>query len=134
MWPERGKTGVARLALTSGATVVPVALWGAHEVLPYAAPKGLLGALGRALVRRPVVRVHFGTPVDLSGLSAGGPATRCGPPSGSSTRSRRRWCRCGPTSRIVGATSTRPGRSTPHAPTPAGDLTRLTVFGGGCGA
>ena len=70
MWPERGKTGVARLALASGATVVPVAQWGAHEVLPYTAPKGLLGALGRALRRRPVVRVHFAAPVDLSGLSA----------------------------------------------------------------
>ena len=41
MWPERGKTGTARLALASGAPVVPVAQWGAHEVLPYGAPKGL---------------------------------------------------------------------------------------------
>jgi 1-acyl-sn-glycerol-3-phosphate acyltransferase len=73
MWPERGKTGVARLALASGATVVPVAMWGAHEVLPYTAPKGLLGALGRALLRRPVVRVHFAAPVDLSGLAHGRP-------------------------------------------------------------
>jgi 1-acyl-sn-glycerol-3-phosphate acyltransferase len=69
MWPERGKTGVARLALASGATVVPVALWGPHEVLPYAAPKGMVRALLRALVVRPVVRVHFAAPVDLSGLS-----------------------------------------------------------------
>jgi 1-acyl-sn-glycerol-3-phosphate acyltransferase len=71
MWPERGKTGVARLALASGAPVVPVAIWGAHAVLPYAIPKGLVRALLRALVRRPVVRVHFGPPVDLSGLSSG---------------------------------------------------------------
>lgn len=70
MWPERGKTGVARLALASGAAVVPVALWGPHEVLPYAAPKGMVRALLRALVVRPVVRVHFGAPVDLAGLSA----------------------------------------------------------------
>ncbi|MFK3979900.1 lysophospholipid acyltransferase family protein [Micromonospora sp. NPDC050397] len=68
MWPERGKTGAARLALASGAVVVPVAQWGAHEVLPYAAPRGLGRAVGRALVRRPVIRVHFGAPVDLSGL------------------------------------------------------------------
>ncbi|MEE6260001.1 lysophospholipid acyltransferase family protein [Plantactinospora sonchi] len=68
MWPERGKTGTARLALASGVTVVPVAQWGAHEILPYSAPRGLLRALGRALSRRPVVRVHFGPPVDLTGV------------------------------------------------------------------
>lgn len=68
MWPERGRTGVARLALASGAVVVPVAVWGAHEVVPYAAPRGLVRGLARAVVRRPVVRVHFGAPVDLSGL------------------------------------------------------------------
>ena len=42
MWPERGKTGVARMAALSGAPVVPVAQWGTHRVMPYAAPKGLL--------------------------------------------------------------------------------------------
>lgn len=68
MWPERGKTGTARLALASGAAVMPVAQWGSHEVLPYSAPTGLLRGIGRALVRRPVIRVHFGPPVDLSGL------------------------------------------------------------------
>jgi 1-acyl-sn-glycerol-3-phosphate acyltransferase len=76
MWPERGKTGVARMAALAGAPVLPVAQWGAHEVLPYAAPKGLLRALVRAAVRRPVVRVRFGAPVDLSALpgSAGAQA------------------------------------------------------------
>ncbi|MFY1670685.1 lysophospholipid acyltransferase family protein [Plantactinospora sp. WMMB334] len=73
MWPERGKTGTARLAFASGATVVPVAQWGAHEVLPYAAPRGLLPALARAAVRRPVVRVHFGPPVDLTGIDPASP-------------------------------------------------------------
>ncbi|MGA3524709.1 lysophospholipid acyltransferase family protein [Melissospora conviva] len=73
MWPERGKTGTARLALAAGVTVVPVTQWGAHEVLPYAAPKGLGRAVARALWRRPVVRVHFGTPVDLDGLTPGAP-------------------------------------------------------------
>ena len=68
MWPERGKTGVARMAFLSGATVVPVAQWGAHEVLPYTSPKGLLGSVLRAMVRRPHVWVRFGPPVDLSGL------------------------------------------------------------------
>jgi 1-acyl-sn-glycerol-3-phosphate acyltransferase len=69
MWPERGKTGVARMALMSGAPVVPVAQWGAHAVLPYKTPEGLLGSVARAIRRRPVVRVHFGTPVDLSDLT-----------------------------------------------------------------
>ncbi|WP_089154041.1 lysophospholipid acyltransferase family protein [Micromonospora sp. NBS 11-29] len=68
MWPERGKTGVARLAFASGAAVAPVAQWGSHEVLPYRAPKGLLRGLVRACVRRPVIRVHFGAPVALRDL------------------------------------------------------------------
>lgn len=72
MWPERGRTGVARLAALSGAPVVPVAQWGAHAVMPYAAPTGLLRSLASALWRRPVVQVRFGEPVDLSGVS--GPA------------------------------------------------------------
>ena len=74
MWPERGKTGVARMAALSGAPVLPVAQWGAHRVLPYAAPKGLAGALLRAVRRRPVVQVRFGRPVDLAGLSGTGGA------------------------------------------------------------
>jgi 1-acyl-sn-glycerol-3-phosphate acyltransferase len=69
MWPERGRTGVARLAAASGAPVLPVAQWGTHAVLPYAAPKGLLRSLASALVRRPVVHVRFGEPVDLSAVS-----------------------------------------------------------------
>ncbi|AVT28736.1 1-acyl-sn-glycerol-3-phosphate acyltransferase [Plantactinospora sp. BC1] len=73
MWPERGKTGTARLAFASGATVVPVAQWGAHEVLPYAAPAGMLRAVGRAMLRRPVIRVHFGPPVDLTRIDPASP-------------------------------------------------------------
>lgn len=73
LWPERGKTGAARLALATGAPVVPVAQWGTHEVVPYRAPRGLLRALPRTILRRPRVRVRFGRPVDLSGLSDGVP-------------------------------------------------------------
>ncbi|MEV0005238.1 lysophospholipid acyltransferase family protein [Micromonospora sp. NPDC050980] len=73
MWPERGKTGTARLAFASGAAVVPVAQWGSHEVLPYRAPKGMLRGLARALRRRPVIRVHFGAPVTLHDLRPGTP-------------------------------------------------------------
>ncbi|MBM2616156.1 1-acyl-sn-glycerol-3-phosphate acyltransferase [Actinoplanes sp. LDG1-06] len=79
MWPERGKTGVARMAALSGAPVLPVAQWGTHAVLPYTTPKHLLRSLARAVVRRPVVHVRFGrTPVDLTGLSgtAGAQAMR----------------------------------------------------------
>ena len=73
MWPERGKTGVARMALASGAPVVPVAQWGAHEVMPYTAPQGMVGGLWRALRRRPVVRIHFGMSVDLSAVDPEAP-------------------------------------------------------------
>ena len=69
MWPERGKTGVARMAATSGAPVLPVAQWGAHAVLPYETPKHMLRSVLRAIRRRPVVHVRFGTPVDLTGLT-----------------------------------------------------------------
>jgi 1-acyl-sn-glycerol-3-phosphate acyltransferase len=75
MWPERGKTGVARLALDTGATVVPVAQWGAHEVLAYHGYGAMAGSLLRAVLRRPVLRVHFGPPVDLADLAAGGTGT-----------------------------------------------------------
>jgi 1-acyl-sn-glycerol-3-phosphate acyltransferase len=69
MWPERGKTGTARLAFATGAVVVPVAQWGAHEVLPYrTTPLAVLRGVARSLLRRPVIRVHFGAPVDLADL------------------------------------------------------------------
>lgn len=71
LWPERGRSGMARLALTTGATVIPVAQWGSHELLPYKVSDGLWRALWRDLTTRPAVRVHFGHPVDLTGLSVG---------------------------------------------------------------
>jgi 1-acyl-sn-glycerol-3-phosphate acyltransferase len=70
MWPERGKTGLARLALRTGATVVPVAQWGAHEVIAYAGFWAMVRSLLRSVVRRPGLRVNFGNPVDLSDLAA----------------------------------------------------------------
>jgi 1-acyl-sn-glycerol-3-phosphate acyltransferase len=76
MWPERGKTGVARMAAMSGAPVLPVAQWGAHAVLPYTTPKHLLRSLLRAMRRRPVVHVRFGAaPVGLSDVT-GTPGAR----------------------------------------------------------
>ncbi|MDR7275940.1 lysophospholipid acyltransferase family protein [Catenuloplanes atrovinosus] len=72
LWPERGKTGAARLALTTGAPVVPVAQWGGHTLIPYdtARMADNARAVLRDLRHRPPVRVGFGAPVDLSGLTA----------------------------------------------------------------
>ncbi|NUW45317.1 lysophospholipid acyltransferase family protein [Nonomuraea rhodomycinica] len=59
LWPMVGKTGAARLALESGAPVIPVAHWGAHELLPYGEKKP-------RLFPRKTFRVSVGPPVDLS--------------------------------------------------------------------
>jgi 1-acyl-sn-glycerol-3-phosphate acyltransferase len=76
MWPERGKTGVARMAAGAGVPVLPVAQWNTHTVLPYTTPVGLGRSVLRALRRRPVVQVRFGDhPVDLSEVS-GTPGAR----------------------------------------------------------
>lgn len=59
LWPMVGKTGAARLALESGAPVIPVAHWGAHELLPY-------GEKRPRLFPRKTFRVSVGPPVDLT--------------------------------------------------------------------
>ncbi|MFC4007912.1 lysophospholipid acyltransferase family protein [Nonomuraea purpurea] len=59
LWPMAGKTGAARLALESGAQVIPVAHWGAQELLPYGEKKP-------RLFPRKTFRVQVGPPVDLS--------------------------------------------------------------------
>ena len=59
-WPMVAKTGVARLALLSGAPVVPVAQWGAEQILDsYRTP-------GLHLLPRHTMTVVAGPPVDLS--------------------------------------------------------------------
>jgi 1-acyl-sn-glycerol-3-phosphate acyltransferase len=70
-WPERGRTGLARLALGVGVPVLPVSQWGAHEVLQYANDWGKLRTAVRAVVTRPALRVHVGPPVDFSDLRPG---------------------------------------------------------------
>jgi 1-acyl-sn-glycerol-3-phosphate acyltransferase len=76
MWPERGKTGAARLALASGALVVPVAQWGSHEVVPYATSfKGIVRGAARSIIHRPIIKVRFGAPIDLSDLPPGMPGS-----------------------------------------------------------
>jgi 1-acyl-sn-glycerol-3-phosphate acyltransferase len=59
-WPMVAKTGVARLALLSGAPVVPVAQWGAQEMLDSYRKPGL------HLFPRHTMTLVAGPPVDLS--------------------------------------------------------------------
>jgi 1-acyl-sn-glycerol-3-phosphate acyltransferase len=61
LWPMPGKSGAARIALTTGCPVVPVAQWGPQDTLfPYS--KRL------HLVPRRTVHVLAGSPVDLDDL------------------------------------------------------------------
>lgn len=65
-WPMKGKTGVARIALETGAPVVPVANWGTHHLLPAGAwlPRG---------IPRKTVELVAGPPVDLDDLRGAEP-------------------------------------------------------------
>lgn len=62
----RGRTGVAWLALTSGATVIPVALTGTENIQPP----------GSKRVRVARVTVQFGEPVVVTGDAASGKTRR----------------------------------------------------------
>ncbi|MFI0450454.1 lysophospholipid acyltransferase family protein [Actinomadura sp. 6N118] len=91
LWPMTGQTGVARMALKTGAKVVPVASWGAHELLPYkkgeprgrrgeamgAEHGGLRGRLKKGFhpFPRKTMKVIAGPPLDLSRFE-GEPLTR----------------------------------------------------------
>ncbi len=59
MWPMQSKTGVARLALVTGAPVIPVGHWGAQYILPY-------GTAKPHVIPRKTVHMIAGPPVDLS--------------------------------------------------------------------
>jgi 1-acyl-sn-glycerol-3-phosphate acyltransferase len=59
-WPMLAKTGVARLALLSGAPVIPIAQWGAEAILDSYRTKGL------HLLPRHTMHIVAGPPVDLS--------------------------------------------------------------------
>lgn len=67
LWPMVSKTGAARLALSTGAPVIPVAHWGAQDVLPY-------GSFKPHVLPRRTVHILAGPPVDLSAF-AGQPLT-----------------------------------------------------------
>lgn len=68
LWPMRGKTGIARLWLATGAPVIPVVTWGPHT---------LFDPRTRKLRPRPrtPVTVVAGPPVDLSGYEQAEPTT-----------------------------------------------------------
>ena len=61
LWPMRGKTGAARIALETRCPVVPIAQWGAQELLaPYSRRPSILP--------RHTMQVRAGSPVDLEDL------------------------------------------------------------------
>ncbi|HEV7627975.1 MAG TPA: lysophospholipid acyltransferase family protein, partial [Streptomyces sp.] len=61
MWPMKGKTGAARVALATKAPVIPVAQWGANlAVPPYPKRKDI------KLFPRKTLTVQAGPPIDLS--------------------------------------------------------------------
>jgi 1-acyl-sn-glycerol-3-phosphate acyltransferase len=62
----RGRTGVGHLALTSGAPVVPVGLWGTQDIQP----------VGSRLPRLADVTVRFGEPLRIDGEYDGVPLGR----------------------------------------------------------
>lgn len=70
MWPMKGKTGAARLALVTDVPVIPIGQWGAHFFLPDGKPGFPL-----VLSRSHVFRVSAGDPVDLDDLR-GRPVTK----------------------------------------------------------
>jgi 1-acyl-sn-glycerol-3-phosphate acyltransferase len=67
LWPMRGKTGAARLALQTGAPVIPCSHWGDQRIAPRWQKK-------YRFVPRVTTDVLFGDPVDLSAWQ-GGPLT-----------------------------------------------------------
>jgi 1-acyl-sn-glycerol-3-phosphate acyltransferase len=65
LWPMRGKTGAARLAIEQGVPVIPVAHWGIQQVMARYSKKV-------SVFPRKHVAVKFGDPVDLSAFAGRG--------------------------------------------------------------
>jgi 1-acyl-sn-glycerol-3-phosphate acyltransferase len=68
LWPMRGKTGVARLWLATGAPVIPIAMWGPQRIFDPRTHK-------LRLRPRTPVTVVAGPPVDLSQWVGAAPTT-----------------------------------------------------------
>lgn len=66
LWPMRGKTGAARLALTTGAPVIPLVNWGPEKIFDPRTAK-------LSLRPRIPVTVAAGPPVDLSRWAGAAP-------------------------------------------------------------
>jgi 1-acyl-sn-glycerol-3-phosphate acyltransferase len=62
LWPMKGKTGAARLALTTGCPVVPIGQWGAQELMPGRKPRF------PKLLPRKTLRVAAGEEIPLDDL------------------------------------------------------------------
>ncbi|GAA0632582.1 lysophospholipid acyltransferase family protein [Sporichthya brevicatena] len=62
LWPMVGKTGAARIALKSGAPLIPVAQWGPHRILPPYSRR-------LSLLPRKTVHVRAGAPIQLDDLA-----------------------------------------------------------------
>ncbi len=60
-WPMRGKTGAARIALSTGCPVIPIGQWGAQDILP-------AYSLRPHLFPRKTAAYKVGDPVDLADL------------------------------------------------------------------
>jgi 1-acyl-sn-glycerol-3-phosphate acyltransferase len=61
LWPMQGKTGAARIALATGRPLLPLAQWGAQDVMPPYRKE-------LRLFPRKTMHVRVGPPVDLSDL------------------------------------------------------------------
>lgn len=68
LWPMSGRTGALRVALETGAPLVPIAQWGAQEVMPPYAKK-------LKLLPRKRMQVTAGPPLDIDDLR-GQPITK----------------------------------------------------------
>lgn len=68
MWPMRGKSGAARIALETGCPVIPIGQWGAQDILPPYTKKP-------HLFPRKKITARIGEPVDLADLAAQRPRT-----------------------------------------------------------
>lgn len=61
LWPMRGKTGAARVALETRCPLIPVAQWGAHEILPPYSKRPSIRS-------RHTMKMYAGPPVELGDL------------------------------------------------------------------
>ena len=107
LWPMRGKTGAARLALQLGLPVIPMAHWGAQTLMPVNTTRIRLRPRAR-------VQVIFGDPVDLSDLGRvadkSGDADRDRPDHGRDHRAARGAARRDRPARALGPGEARPDR------------------------